>query len=124
VVAASDAPLAVRVERTIGAMLPFAGESTDLIDACTIALISPSPDVAHLRDRIGSLTHRRLVAAVGPDVDPRVVRVLELAYSGALLTAGTGHGSFVDIPAFVAEAAELLVAGAAGATPARKDRRR
>ena len=111
-------PLAVRVERAIAAMLPFAGESTALIDACTVAPISPSPDVAHLRDRIGALTHRRLVAAVGSDVDPRVVRVLEVSYSGALLTAGTGHRSFTDIPAFVADAAVLLVAGAT-ASPAR-----
>ncbi len=58
-------PLADRVERTIRDMIPFAGQGTALIDACTVALISPSPDVAHLRDRIGALTHRRLVAAVG-----------------------------------------------------------
>lgn len=106
-------PMADRVERTIRDMIPFAGQSTALIDACTMALISPNPDVAHLRDRIGALTHRRLAAAVGPDADPRVVRVLEASYSGALLTAGTGHRPFLDIPAFVADAAELLVAGAA-----------
>ena len=111
-------PLAERVGRTIHDMIPFAGQGTALIDACTVALISPSPDVAHLRDRIGALTHRRLVAAVGADVDPRVVRVLETSYSGALLAAGTGHRSFHDIPAFVADAAVLLVAGAAaGTTP-------
>ncbi len=119
---ASDAtfPIAERVERTIRDMIPFAGQGTALIDACTVALISPSPDVAHLRDRIGALTHRRLVAAVGADVDPRVVRVLEASYVGALLTAGTGHRSFHDIPAFVADAAVLLVAGAgAGTAPPR-----
>jgi len=110
-------PLADRVEHTIRAMIPFAGQSTALIDACTIALISPSPDVAHLRDRIGALTHRRLASAVGPEVDPRVVRVLETSYSGALLAAGTGHRSFHDIPAFVADAAVLLVAGAAAGDP-------
>ena len=106
-------PMADRVERTIRDMIPFAGQGTALIDACTVALISPNPDVAHLRDRIGALTHRRLAAAVGPDADPRVVRVLEASYSGALLTAGTGHRSFLDIPAFMADAAGLLVAGAA-----------
>ena len=104
-------PMAERVERTVRDMIPFAAERPALIDACTVALISPSPDVAHLRDRIGTLTHRRLIAALGADVDPRVVRVLEMSYSGALLTAGTGHRSFLDIPAFVAEAAGLLVAG-------------
>ncbi len=105
--------LADRVGRVVHAMIPFAGQGTELIDACTVALISPSPDVAHLRDRIGALTHRRLAAAVGVDVDPRVVRVLEATYSGALLSAGTGHRSFHDIPAFLADAAVLLVAGAA-----------
>ena len=105
-------PMAERVERTVRDMIPFAAGSPALIDACTVALISPSPDVAHLRDRIGSFTHRRLTAALGPGVDPRVVRVLEASYSGALLSAGTGHRSFLDIPAFVADAAQLLVAGA------------
>jgi AcrR family transcriptional regulator len=108
-------PVAKRVARTVRDMIPFAAESPALIDACTVALISPSPDVSHLRDRIGSETHRRLTTALGPGVDPRVVRVLEAAYSGALLTAGTGHMSFLDVPAFVAEAATLLVDGTGGA---------
>jgi len=117
-------PMAERVEGTIRDMIPFDGRSTALIDACTVALISPSPDVAHLRDRIGALTHRRLAAAVGDDVDPRVTRVLETSYAGALLAAGTGHRSFHEIPAFVAGAAVLLVAGAEAASPTRKGVRR
>jgi AcrR family transcriptional regulator len=108
-------PVAKRVARTVRDMTPFAAESPALIDACTVALISTSPDVSHLRDRIGAQTHRRLTAALGPGVDPRVVRVLEAVYSGALLTAGTGHMSFLDVPAFVAEAATLLVDGTGGA---------
>jgi AcrR family transcriptional regulator len=108
-------PLATRVEHTVQDMIPFAANSPALIDACTVALISPSPDVSHLRDRIGAQTHRRLTAALGPGVDPRVVRVLEAAYSGALLTAGTGHTSFLDVPGFVAEAAALLIDGTGGA---------
>jgi len=119
-------PMVERVARTVRDMIPFADGSPALIDACTVALISPNPDVAHLRDRIGSFTHRRLTAALGPGVDPRVVRVLEASYSGALLTAGTGHRSFADIPAFVADAAGLLVAGAdaTATTPNRKGPRR
>lgn len=104
-------PLELRVARTVRDMIPFAAESPALIDACTVALISPSPDVAHLRDRIGTETHRRIQSALGPGVDPRVARVLEAAYSGALLTAGTGHMSFFDVPAFVADAASLMVGG-------------
>jgi len=113
-------PMAERIERTVRDMIPFAAESPALIDACTVALISSNPDVAHLRDRIGALTHRRLTAALGPGVDPRVVRVLEASYSGALLAAGTGHRSFLDIPAFVAVAGELLVAGADATTTTSK----
>jgi hypothetical protein len=41
------------------------------------------------------------------------VRVLEAAYSGALLTAGIGYMSFLDVPAFVAEATTLLTRGGA-----------
>ena len=112
--ASGDGTLSERVERTVREMIPFAAGNPALIDACTVALISPSPDVAHLRDRIGALTHRRLTAAVGAGADPRMVRVLEASYSGALLTAGIGHMSFLDVPAFVAEAAELLAHGAEG----------
>ena len=101
-------PRAQRVEEAVREMTPFASSSPALVDACTVALISPHPDVAHLRDRIGAQTHRRLTAALGPEPDARAVRVLEAAYRGALLTAGIGHMSFLDVPAFVAEAATLL----------------
>ena len=100
---------AQRVERAVADMIPFAGRNPALIDACTVALISPHPEVRHLRDRIGALTHRRLSAALGPDADPAVVRVLDTLYAGALVTAGTGHMSFMDIPRFMADAASLLV---------------
>ena len=56
---------------------------------------------------------RRLSAALGPGADPRVVRVLETTFSGALLTAGMGHMSSTDIPEFVAGAADLMT----GPTP-------
>jgi TetR/AcrR family transcriptional regulator, cholesterol catabolism regulator len=100
-------PLADRVAGAVRDMIP-SGASPALVDATTVALISPHPDVAALRDRIGATTHRRLTAAVGRGADPRAVRVLEAAYRGALLTAGIGHMSFEDVPEFVADAATLL----------------
>ncbi len=93
-------------------MVLFTTESPGLVDACTVALLSTSPDVKHLRDRIGAQIHRRLFAALGSDADPRVVRVLETTFAGALLTAGMGHMSSLDIPEFVAGAADLMVASA------------
>jgi hypothetical protein len=74
-----------------------------------VALLSTNPDVKHLRDRIGAQIHRRLAAALGPGSDPMVVRVLETSFSGALLAAGMGHMSSMDIPDFVADAAQMMV---------------
>ena len=101
-----------RLVDTVRAMVLFTMESPGLVDACTVALLSTSPDVKHLRDRIGAQIHRRLSAAVGSGVDPRVVRVLDATFSGALLTAGMGHMSSTDIPEFVAGAADLMIDGA------------
>ena len=85
--------------------------SPALVDACTVALLSANPDVKHLRDRIGARIHQRLAAAVGPDTDPVVVRVLETTFSGSLLAAGMGHMPYADIPGLVTAAAELMLDG-------------
>jgi AcrR family transcriptional regulator len=102
-----------RLVDAVQAMVLFTTESPGLVDACTVALLSTSPDVKHLRDRIGAQIHRRLSAALGHGVDPRVVGVLETTFAGALLTAGMGHMSSMDIPEFVAGAADLMVDHAA-----------
>jgi AcrR family transcriptional regulator len=99
-----------RVYDAVRAMVLFTTGSPALVDASTKALLSTNPDVKHLRDRIGSQIHHRLAAAVDPGADPMVVRVLQTSFSGALLAAGTGHMSSMDIPEFVAAAATLLTA--------------
>jgi AcrR family transcriptional regulator len=110
--------LAERMSQTVRAMVLFTTESAALVDACTVALLSTNPDVKHLRDRIGAQIHRRLAAALGPGSDPMVVRVLETSFSGALLAAGMGHMSSMDIPDFVADAAQMMVGQlAVGAGP-------
>ncbi len=100
-----------RVADAVRAMVLLTSESPALVDASTQALLSNGVDVRHLRDRIGSEIHRRLAAAVGPDTDPMVVRVLQTSYSGALLAAGMGHMSSMDVPEFVAAAADLMIVG-------------
>jgi AcrR family transcriptional regulator len=108
-------PVPDRVADAVRAMVLLTTESAALVDASTQALLSNSADVRHLRDRIGSEIHHRLAAAVGPDVDPMVVRVLQASFSGALLAAGMGHMSSMDVPEFVASAAVLLLDGHRGA---------
>ncbi len=98
-----------RVTDAVRAMVLLTTESAALVDASTQALLSSNPDVKHLRDLIGNQIHRRLAAAVGPGVDPMVVRVLQTSFSGALLEAGTGHLSSMDIPEFLAAATTLMI---------------
>ncbi len=109
-----------RVADAVRAMVLLTTESAALVDASTHALLSSNPDVKHLRDLIGSQIHRRLAAAVGPGVDPMVVRVLRSSFSGALLEAGTGHRSSMDIPEFLAAAATLMIGTGPGARRGRR----
>jgi AcrR family transcriptional regulator len=104
-------PVHDRVVDAVRAMVLLTSESPALVDASTQALVSNNSDVKHLRDLIGSEIHHRLATAVGPDVDPMVVRVLQTSYSGALLAAGMGHMSSMDVPEFVAAAADLMIDG-------------
>ena len=50
-----------------------------------------------LRNRIGALFNDRLAAALGDDVDPAVLRALNLAFAGALLQAGMGLISYAEL---------------------------
>jgi AcrR family transcriptional regulator len=104
-----EVPVAERLADAVRSMVLFTAQSPALVDACTVALLSPNPDVKHLRDRIGAQIHRRLAAALGPGVDPLVVRVLETSFSGSLLIAGMGHMPYADIPDFLVAGAELLL---------------
>jgi len=83
-------------------------DSPAVVAACTTALLSNSPDVKRIRERIGGEIHRRLHAALGPDADPVVLRVLETTYIGAMLSAGLGHLEFAELPDRLREAAGLM----------------
>jgi len=106
-----DSPPWTRLAKTVREMGQFTTDSPALVAACTPALVSESPDVRHLRDRIGAEIHHRMVAALGHQVEADVVQVLEITYFGALLSAGTGHMDFVDVPEFMGRAARLMAPG-------------
>jgi AcrR family transcriptional regulator len=86
-------------------------DSPAVVAACTTALLAGSPDVKRIRERIGAEIHRRLQAALGPDADPAMLRVLETMYVGAMLEAGLGHVDFGELPERLREAAELMTGG-------------
>ena len=98
-----------RVADTLADMALLVADEPELAAACSVAMLANDPDVRLLRGRIGGAMRRRLVAALGDDADPAALRVLELATTGALIQAGGGHLSYGDLPALLAEVADVVV---------------
>ncbi|MEX0874022.1 MAG: TetR family transcriptional regulator [Actinomycetota bacterium] len=98
-----------RVTAALADITKLANDEPELVAACTVAMMADDPDVRHLRDRIGQVIHERFVAALGEDADRAVLRALDLAMTGALVRAGTGHMSYSDIPVRIAEVATLML---------------
>lgn len=100
--------------RATDALLDIAlvvADETELAAACTVALLTDDAEVAELRNRIGRIMRRRLVEALGDDVDPAVFRTLELVANGALLRVGIGHLAYDELPEVLADAARLVLGG-------------
>jgi AcrR family transcriptional regulator len=98
-----------RVADALADMALLVADEPELAAACSVAMLANDPDVRLLRGRIGGAMHRRLVTALGEDADPAALRVLELATSGALIQAGGGHLAYEDLPALLAEVADVVV---------------
>jgi AcrR family transcriptional regulator len=103
-------PLADRVIAAVVSM-GFASLDASAVSACTTALLADGPDVKSVRDRIGREIGRRLSAALGPEVDRAVLPVLQITYTGAILSAGLGHLPFEELPGLLSVAATLLTGG-------------
>jgi AcrR family transcriptional regulator len=86
-----------RVSRALRELALLIAEEPELAAASTPAVLAADPDVRRLRGRIGTLFNDRLVAALGPEADPVVVRALNLALAGALLQAGMGYFSYTEL---------------------------
>jgi AcrR family transcriptional regulator len=98
-----------RVADALSDMALLVADEPELAAACSVAMLANDPDVKFLRARIGGAMRRRLVVALGEDGDPAALRVLELAISGALIQAGGGHLAYADLPALLAEVADVVV---------------
>jgi TetR/AcrR family transcriptional regulator, cholesterol catabolism regulator len=97
--------------RTMG----FGSMGPPAVAACTTALLGDGPDVKRVRSRLGAEIGRRLAAALGPGENPAVRTVLQVTYTGALISAGMGHLAFDAVPGLMAEATALMTE-AAGAS--------
>jgi len=98
--------------RTMG----FDAMGSPAVAVCTTALLGDGPDVMRVRARLGAEIGRRLAAALGVGADAAVLNVLQVTYTGALLSAGMGHLAFDAVPPLMAEATALMT-GTGPGTP-------
>ncbi len=101
-----------RVRAELRVLGLFMADDPTLAAACTTALLGSGPEVRALRVRFGAALHDRLGAALGDVGVESVLRSLDLAYSGAMLSAGLGHILFEDVPDALADTARLLLGDA------------
>jgi AcrR family transcriptional regulator len=106
-------PLSDRVADTVRTM-GFGAMGSSAVAVCTTALLGDGPDVKRVRSRLGAEITRRLESALGGGEDPAVLNVLQVTYTGALLSAGMGHLAFDAVPTLMAEATALMTRTGAG----------
>jgi AcrR family transcriptional regulator len=108
-VPAQGADAAERVIAELRVLGLFMADDPTLAAACTTALLGSGPEVRALRVLFGATLHERLAGALGDAADESVLRMLDLAYSGAMLWAGMGHIHFEDVPDALADVACLVL---------------
>src|SRR5690606_38061832 len=101
--------VAARVGATMSDLALLVADEPELASACTVAMMSPDPDVRVLRDRIGLEMRRRLSEALGERDEPDVLATFEIAISGALVHAGTGHMTYRELPERLGRVVELVL---------------
>lgn len=106
---AAERDPAQRVATALSEIALLVADEPVLAAAVSVAMLSSDPDVKLLRDRIGAATHRRIVAALGNDANPAIVRTLDLVVAGAMLNAGMGHLDYDDLPDLFAEVAATVL---------------
>jgi len=102
---------AARVSAALRELALVVAEEPALAAASTTAVLALDPDVQRLRGRIGALFNDRLVAALGDEADPSVLRTLNLALAGALLQAGMGYFSYTELADRMDEVVGVVLGG-------------
>jgi AcrR family transcriptional regulator len=100
-----------RVAAAIADVAQLVTEQPEVTAAATTAVLANQPDVARLRRRIGASFRERFEAALADHADDRVLDVLDLAFSGALLRAGVGELSYTDLGPTMAAVADVVIRG-------------
>ena len=103
-----DEPAVERVVSALGPPAQALARRPALAQAALAALLTGDPDVAAVRDEVGTDLFARFRAALPADIDPALVDTLMLVFSGAMLQAGMGYFDFDGVVTRLSAAAEQL----------------
>ena len=107
-----DRPAADRVVDVLREIVLIGVAQPDLAAAATVSLLDSTPDVHHLRTRVGMTIRERLATALGPGHDEAVLLALDYAYAGAMLHGGMGYATYEKVADLLADTARLILKGA------------
>lgn len=93
---ADEAP-AVRLRSTIRHLTEVIASAPATAAVATRSLLGSDPAVASLRLRIGAIVVGQFRTALGEDCNPDLLDAVSLAFFGALLQAGMGLATYVEI---------------------------
>jgi AcrR family transcriptional regulator len=94
---ADDATFVDRVCAAFEGPAAALASDPNLSRAVFLAIVSDEPDVTRLRGAVGAELVERLRRALGPHDDADLVSALFMAYSGAMMLAGTGTRDFLEV---------------------------
>jgi AcrR family transcriptional regulator len=100
-----------RVAEAIADVAQMVTDEPEIAAAATTAMFANQAEVAQLRRRIGASFRERFAVALADQADDRVLDVLDLALSGALVRAGVGEMSYADLGPTMAAVAEVATRG-------------
>jgi AcrR family transcriptional regulator len=106
----SSADVKTRVVAVLRRLAFLVADEPALADALRVVIHSSDPDVEQIRKQIVRHTHKLISAAVADDADAETVALLELVYTGAMMSLGTGLASYADVTDWLEEAVHRIVA--------------
>lgn len=102
-----DASIADRLIEALRGPSTVLTDEPSMAAGLLLAMASSDPDIARIRDLIGTDLVERIVAALGDDADERVADAALLLYSGAMLQAGLGYFTFDEVVERIGAIAEM-----------------
>ena len=108
---AADETFVDRVLAAVEAPAAMLAVNPALAGSIFVSILSDEPDVRRLRGAVARVLIDRFRTSLGPFDDPELVDTLFMAYSGAMMFAGTGNRDFLEVVPRMKTVARLIDPG-------------